>query len=411
MFGITNSNWRSGLSTIYRRQSAVEIFGLLVFSLLLFLLPIQNSSAQSARPEVDVGKPLIKKVREWDKYTGRFVAAKHAELHARVSGFLQSIHFQDGQMVKKGDLLFVIDPRPWEAELAVANAKLASAQARLKLAKAELERGQELLRRNAISQSELDRRRSLRDIDAAEVLVERANRRIAQLNLNYTRIEAPFDGRVSDRRVDIGNLVEGGTSNDTLLTTLVALDPIYFVFDISERAFLKYIRVHRFGLNSKTGVQATPVYARLADEDRWDRRGTMQFIDNVVGLDTGTVRGRASFSNAEGLLQPGLFGELQISSSEQYEALLIPDRAILSDQAQKIVMAVDENDKVAMRKVVTGPMIGSLRVIREGLDPSDRIVVNGLQKVRSGMNVKAIDFDIKSGTDELPIAQPADSES
>lgn len=345
------------------------------------------ASAQAPKPAVDVATPLVQTVREWDQYSGRFEAVERIELRARVSGYLNSVHFEDGQLVNKGDLLFVIDRRPLEASLAAAKAALVSSEAQLKLAENDFKRGEELLRRKVTAVAEVDRRRSQRDVAAANVLVARANVRSAELNLGFTNIRAPVDGRMSDRRVDVGNLISGGSEGATLLTTIVSQDPIHFVFDVSEQAYLKYARLIASGQRPGSRDTPNPVYVRLTDETNWPRRGLMNFVDNVLGQETGTVRGRAVLENSDRFLQPGMFGEVRVLGSGDYQAVLIPDSAVLFDQATRIVMVVGSDNKVAVRPVETGPVIDGLRVIRKGLTGDDRVIVKGVQRVRIGMEV------------------------
>jgi len=318
-----------------------------------------------------------------------------------VSGYLDSVHFEDGQLVNKGDLLFVIDRRPLEASLAAAKAALVSSEAQLKLAENDFKRGEELLRRNVTAVAEVDRRRSQRDVAAANVLVARANVRTAELNLGFTNIRAPIDGRMSDRRIDVGNLISGGSEGATLLTTIVSQDPIHFVFDVSEQAYLKYARLIASGKRPGSRDTPNPVYVRLTDETGWPRRGFMNFVDNVLGQETGTVRGRAVLENTDRFLQPGMFGEVRLLGSGDYQAALIPDSAILFDQATRIVMVVGSDNKVAVRPVETGPIIDGLRVVRKGLAGEDRVIVNGLQRVRIGMEVTPAVVQITSSPDGL----------
>ena len=367
---------------LYKR-SAASLFGLFVIGASAFG-PVH---AQAPKPAVDVAAPVVQTVREWDQYTGRFEAVEQIELRARVSGYLNSVHFKDGQLVEKGDLLFVIDPRPLEASLAAVKAGLTSAQAELKLAQTDLKRGEELLRRRVTAVAEVDKRRSQRDVAAAAVLVARANLRPAELNLGFTNIRAPIDGRMSDRRVDVGNLISGGTEGATLLTTIVSQDPIHFVFDVSEQAYLKYARLSASGDRRASRETANPVYIRLTDEIGWPHRGFMNFVDNVLGQETGTVRGRAVLENTDRFLQSGMFGEIRLLGSSDYRAVLVPDSAILFDQATRIVMVVGADNKVAIRIVEAGPIIDGLRVVRKGLTGDDKVIVKGLQRVRVGMEV------------------------
>jgi RND family efflux transporter MFP subunit len=371
------------------------VITVLGFSVLSTIVPDSGRTyAQAPKPAVDVASPVVQTVREWDQYTGRFAAVQRIELRARVSGYLNSVHFEDGQEVKKDDLLFVIDPRPLEASLAAAKANLTSAQAQLKLADTDLKRGEELLRRRVTAVAEVDRRRSQRDVAAANVLVAQANVRSAELNLAFTNIRAPMDGRMSDRRVDVGNLISGGSDGATLLTTIVSQNPIHFEFDVSEQSYLKYARLTAAGKRPGSRDTPNPIYIRLGDEAGWPRRGFMNFVDNVLGLETGTVRGRAVVENTDGFLQPGMFGEIRLIGSGDYEAVLVPDSAVLFDQATRIVMVVGADNKVTTRVVETGPIIDGLRVVRTGLAGGDKLIVNGLQRVRAGMEVTSNEVKI-----------------
>lgn len=401
-----------------RRVAAFGSVGLLVRSLCLVVASagVHPAFAQQRQVAVDVAKPLKRVVREWDEYTGRFQAVQHVELRARVSGYLQSVHFKDGQAVKKGDLLFKIDPRPFQAQLAAAKARLESAKAELKLAQAEVARGEELKSKRVVADAEVFNRRAQKDVRAANVLVAEAEVETARLNLEFTEIRAPVDGWISNRRVDVGNLVAGGTgATTTLLTTINTLDPIHFVFDVSEQAFLKYARLSKAGKRPSSRTTANPVYIRIADEQGWPHKGTMDFVDNEVGQETGTVRGRAIIGNPTHVLQPGLFGRIRIIGSGAYEAVLIPDKAILSDQASKIVMLVDDAGKVSARKITIGPIVDGLRVVKDGLSVDDRVVIAGVQKIREGQQVAATEVTVEPTPDGLenglPVSGPDEAQS
>lgn len=370
------------------------------------LLSVGAQAQFRGKPAVNVATPLVRMIQEWDRYTGRFQALKRIEIRSRVSGYLESIHFTDGQRVKKGDLLFVVDPRPFEADVAAAEANLESANADLRLAQANLKRGQELLRRRVISEAEVDTRRAQRDIAAAKVSVAKANVRTAELNLSFTNLRAPEDGRLSDRRVDAGNLISGGSASATLLTTLVTIQPIHFVFDVSEGDYLKYARQRVEGGPDTPGSTPMPVYLHLSDETGWPHRGVLNFIDNELGQQTGTIRLRARFPNPDGFLQPGLFGVIRIPAVPEHEAVLIPDRAVISDQADKIVMVVNGANKASMRVVQLGPIVDGLRVIRKGLTGGDTVVVDGVQAVRPGMEVQPKKIEIKAEPDGMGAAEP-----
>ncbi len=350
--------------------------------------------AQQGPMPVTVAKPLIKKITEWDEYTGRFEATNRVEIRARVSGFLESIHFKDGDLVNKGDLLFVIDPRPFEAQLDVAKASLEAAKTRVNLAEREFNRAESLLKRNNISRETFDQRQAELATAKSTVLSAQAQIRIAKLNLEFTEVKAPISGRISDARADVGNLVEGGSAQSTLLTTLVSIDPILFTFSASEAEFLKYSRLDATGRRDSSREKANPVFVRLMDEDSFTREGRMNFVDNELSPNTGTIRAQAVFENSSGFLVPGVFGRLRLIGSDEYEAVLIPDAAVVSDQSKKMVLIVDAEGNVKAAPVDMGPLYEGLRVIRGGVGPDDRIVVKGIQRARPGGKVMAKEADL-----------------
>ena len=333
---------------------------------------------------VTVSSPTIRNIVEWDEYTGRFAAIESVEIRARVSGYLDSINFEDGADVAQGDLLFVIDPRPYEAILAQSDAEIARAQAAAKTADLELERGKELLDRGAVSQGDYDRRlQSKLQADASVRAAEAALRR-AQLDVEFTQIRAPIAGRISQNYVSRGNLISGGETGGTLLTTIVSIDPIEFEFTASEADYLKYVRLGLSGERPSSRDVANPVQLRLADEDEFLHSGFMSFVDNRLDISTGTMLGRATFENPEGLFAPGMFARLRLLGSGRYDAVLIPDEAILTDQTQKFVWVVGEGNLAEFRPVTPGPIVDGLRVVRSGLSGDDRVVVTGVQFVRPG---------------------------
>jgi RND family efflux transporter MFP subunit len=350
-------------------------------------------------PPVTVAQPLSKPITEWDEYTGRFEAVQAVDVRARVSGYLTQIAFKDGQIVKAGDLLFVIDPRPYQAALDEAKATLARAQTQQELANVDLDRVARLLPSRAVSQQDYDTRlQKKKDADAA-VLGAEASVRSSELDLSFTQIVSPIGGRVSAKNIDVGNLVTGGNSGSaTLLTTVVSLNPIRFTFDASEAAYLRYNRLAQNGQRASSRDVANPVYVRLADETEWKRRGKMDFVDNQVNAKTGTIRGRAIFSNDDLFLTPGVFGRLRLLSQPEHSALLVPDSAILSDQSRKVVVLVSPDGMAEFKPVVLGPIVDGLRVVREGLTPEDRLVIEGLQRVRPGAKVDPKDGRIQSLT-------------
>jgi membrane fusion protein, multidrug efflux system len=339
-------------------------------------------------PSVTVSPPLEKTITEWDEYTGRFVAVAAVEVRARVSGFINSINFVDGQIVKQGDLLFVIDPRPYAIAVEVAKGDLERARAKLEIATLDVERATPLIRNQTLTEREFDTRRSTQRDAAGSVASSEAALKQAALNLEWTEVRAPIAGRISDRRVDAGNLITGGQTGATALTAIVSIDPIYFVFDASEADFLRYLRLAAAGTRPSSRDVQNPVSVRLADETEFKHQGRMDFVDNVVNPKTGTMRGRAVFDNKDGLLTPGFFGRLRLFGGE-HAALLIPDGAIASDQASKIVFTVADDGTVGTKRVEIGPMLDGSRIVRSGLAPSDRIVVDGLQRARPGQKVTA----------------------
>lgn len=346
-------------------------------------------------PSVTVSKPIQKSITEWDEYTGRFEALKTVDVRARVSGFIDSIHFKDGQIVKEGDLLFVIDQRPYKLAVDQARSDLERARAKLEIATADVERATPLIRHQTLTAREFDTRRSTQRDAAGGVGAAEAALKQAELNLEWSEVRAPIAGRISDRRVDAGNLITGGQSGATLLTVIVSLDPIHFVFDGSESDFLHYLRLAAAGGRRSSRDVQNPVAVRLADETDFKHIGRMDFVDNAINPKTGTIRGRAIFDNKDGLLTPGFFGRLRLYGGDA-QAFLIPDSAILSDQASKIVFTVAEDGTVGIKKVELGPIVDGLRVVRSGLAPKDRIVIEGLARARPGQKVKAEDGTIKA---------------
>lgn len=350
-------------------------------------------------PPVQVAAPLQKRITQWDEYTGRFEAKAQVEVRARVSGFIEQIHFRDGQIIQRGDPLFTIDPRPFQLAIEVANAEVARAKAQVALADNEVERAESLTRNQTITVRDLDTRRSNLAVARAAQQAAEANLKSAELNLEWTKVTAPISGRISDRRVDAGNLITGGQSGATLLTNIVALDPIDFVFEASEADYLRYSRQKQSGERESGRDQPHPVQIRLADEREWKREGTLQFVDNQLNPRTGTIRGRAVLENKDQFLTPGTFGRMRLFGGEA-DALLVPDAVIVSDQTRKVVLTVGADNKVIPKPVSLGPIVGGLRVIREGLAPADRVIVNGLASplVRPGAVVTPQPTEIKALT-------------
>jgi RND family efflux transporter MFP subunit len=364
--------------------------------------PSSNTKAAASPPPppVTVAPPLIQRITEWDEYTGRFEAVERVEVRSRVSGYLESIHFRDGEIVDKGQLLFVIDPRPFQAALERAKADLQRASTRFELTKTELARAERLLATSNISQEAYDtRRQNMRDAEA-QVAAARAQVRSAELDLEFTQIKSPIRGRISDRKVDVGNVVSGGTLQSTLLTTIVALDPIYFVFDVSEADYLRYLRLSRAGTRPDSRNGDDEVYVKLADETEWSRRGRLNFVDNALNPGSGTIRLRAVFDNPDLFLVPGVFGRLRVAGSGEYAAMLVPDAAVVADQTRRMLVAVKDDGSTDFRPVILGPIVDGLRVVRSGISPSDRVIISGLQRARPGGKVtpEAGTIDIESAS-------------
>jgi RND family efflux transporter MFP subunit len=366
------------------RRRLLAFAGLCLFSLSTAAL------AQGGPPAMPVGvaDPISKRVTQWDEYSGRFEAVASVEVRARVSGFIDKIDFRDGQIVKVGDPLFTIDKRPYEIAVESAEADVARNKAQVELAELQVNRGASLIASRTITEAEQDSRKSTLAVARAQLKSAEAALRNAQLNLEWTNVTAPIAGRISDRKVDAGNLISGGQTGATLLATIVTLDPIRFVFDISEADHLRYSRLILSGALASSRDGANPVRIRLSDETDWKRTGKVDFVDNAMTARSGTIRVRALVDNKDQLLTPGIFGRLQLFGGE-YDALLIPDSAIISDQARKIVFVVGPGDVVQAKPVTLGTIVDGLRVIRSGLEPTDKVVLDGLANpmVRPGAKV------------------------
>ncbi|WP_448664232.1 efflux RND transporter periplasmic adaptor subunit [Sphingomonas sp. CJ20] len=335
-----------------------------------------------------VAAPLVQDVSDWDEFVGRFEAIQNVEVRPRASGYVDGIHFTDGQMVKKGQLLFTIDPRQAEAALAQAVAQVAQAEATLVNARTELARSQALVSQRAASQEEVEQRNAAVRSGAAQVAAAQATVRARRLDVGFTRVTAPISGRISERKVDAGNSV---TADSTVLTTIVSVDPLHFVFNGSEALLLKYER-------QDAGVRpGTPVRVKLSDESDFVHAGKLDFIDNALDAGAGTIRARAIIDNPGGLLKPGMFGSLRLESSRTYPAMLVPDSAVMADSARQIVYVVDKSGTLVARPVQTGPMRGDLRVIRSGINRDDRVVIGGAQRARPGQKVTAQPGKITQG--------------
>jgi RND family efflux transporter MFP subunit len=355
-------------------------------------------------PTVTVTKPVARTVVDQDEYVGRFVAVDAVDVRSRVSGYLSEIHFTDGQMVKKGDLLFVIDHRPFQIALDQMRANLAQARANLAFTEADLARAQELVHNKTITEQTYDQRKQAKSVAEASVTAQEAMVHQAELDLNeYSELRAPVDGRIGDRRVSVGNLVTGGNgSNTTLLATIVSVDPIRFEFTFDEASYLRYQRFAGTDTQMASGQGGVSVTLKLIDERDFGHVGKMDFVDNVIDRSSGTIRGRAVFANPNGLFTPGMFGRVRVPGSPPHTALLIPDAAIGTEQSRKYVLVVDDGSVARLKYVVPGQLEDGLRVINEGLSASDRVIINGLMRARPGVKVAAQEQGIPAAAASAP---------
>jgi len=336
-------------------------------------------------PKVTVARPVQRTIVDHDEYVGRFVPVESVEIRARVSGYLAKVHFQDGQYVKQGDILFTIDKRPFQNTFDQAAANLETAKSNLAFAEADLARGQQLMRERTISEQLFQQRAQYFRNAQAAVAANEAMLRQAGLDLEFTELKAPVSGRIGDRRVTVGNLVTGGTGTTTLLATIVSLDPIRVEFTFDEASLLRYGRLANRRQKDSAGL--TTVRLKLIDEPEFSHEGRIDFVDNVIDRATGTIRGRAEFSNADGLFTPGMFARVQLPASDPYQALLLPDSAIGTEQSRKYVLVVSADNTVVQRYVTLGDLADRLRVIKAGLAADDRVIVNGLIQARLGAKV------------------------
>lgn len=335
---------------------------------------------------VSAATPIQRRVSDTAEFTGRFQASSLVEVRAQVSGQLMQVAFKDGSYVKKGDLLFKIDPRPYAASLAQAEAAIITAQSSVDLTKSDVDRAKDLIRTGNITDQVAQQRQQAYAAAQANLQSARAQADTARLNLEWTDVRSPIDGRIGRKLVTEGNLIASGASS-TVLTTIVGVQPIYFYFDVDEQSFLRYIGFVRSGA-LKPDENGAPVKIALPNSDEFNIEGRIDFTDNQLDQQTGTLRLRASVPNADRFLTPGVFGRIQLTSSPEYDALLVPDEAILSDQTRKIVMTVGPDNKVVPKVVEPGQLNGALRVIKTGLTPDDKVIVNGLMRARPGAEVK-----------------------
>ncbi|WP_414716878.1 efflux RND transporter periplasmic adaptor subunit [Tardiphaga sp. 37S4] len=347
----------------------------------------KEEAAAPPPPPVTVANPTKKVTTDWDEFTGRFDAIEQVQIRARVTGFVTKVAFTDGAVVKVGDLLYEIDPRQYQAAAEQAQGQLDDAKAKVVLAEKELERATTLIKTQAISENIVDQRsQAIAAAQAATLQAEGALKQ-AQLNVEYTKVVAPIAGRVSRHLVTVGNLVQGSESGATLLTSIVSLSPIYVYFDTDEATYVRNSKLWFEGKRPSSRDTPNPVQITLVGETKPSHEGKMDFLDNRLDVGTGTLRGRAIVDNKDLSILPGQFARVRVIASGEYEALLIPDAAVANDQSRKIVMVVKADDTVEARPVTLGPLDGGLRVIREGLKPDDRVIVDGIQRARVGAKV------------------------
>ena len=393
------------------KKIATNILMLAGFILLLILILsfTNESTEETSEPvaseaqamPVEVATPVFDKITEWDEYTGRFEASDRVDVRARVSGFLDRVNFTDGQHVKKGEVLFSLDDRPFKIALSQATAEYSQAQASLKTAQDNYNRVESLRESGALSIEEYDRRKQALAFAQASVALSQSHVDKAKLDLQFTRVTAPISGLVSRHMVNEGNLIDGGTSNATLLTTIVATSPIYFYFTGSESDYLRYVRLARNGERGSMRSEALPVSIKLQDETEFLHNAKMDFVDNEIDNSTGTIESRAILENKDQLLEPGMFGKARLMGSAEHEALMISDDVIGTNQSLRFVYVLGENNTVEVKNVTLGPLHSNgLRIVREGLTKEDKLIVNNIQKIRPGMVISPVETSFTGSSSE-----------
>jgi len=348
----------------------------------------QPKAAAPSPPQVTIAKPVSRMIADQDEYVGRFVAVESVEVRARVPGYLEAIHFQDGQMVKAGDLLFTIDRRPFQIALAQTQASLEQAKATLAFAESDLARAKGLAVGTVITQQTFDQRTQAKRIAEASVAAQQAAERQATLDLEFTELRAPVSGRISDRRVSVGNLVMGGTSGNTsLLATIESIDPIRFEFTLDEASYLRYVQFTDDSAGGANRGLTVPITLKLIGEPAFSHEGKIDFVDNSIDRSSSTIRVRAAFANPRGRFTPGMFARVRMAAAPPKNELLVPDAAIGAEQARKFVLVVDAENVARPKYVTLGPVVDGLRIITQGLTPDDNVIVNGLMRARPGAKV------------------------
>ncbi|MEQ3498324.1 efflux RND transporter periplasmic adaptor subunit [Tenacibaculum sp. SSH1-16] len=374
----------------------IGLFIVIVSSYAFSSSEVKKTELVSQKLPVKVTTPIYKTITEWDEYTGRFEASNKVEVRARVSGFLERVNFKAGQIVKKGQTLFIIDDRPFKIALNKANANLAQAKANLEIAQDNFKRVEDLKETGAVSIEEFNRRKQALEYAKASIQVSETHVADAKLNLEFTRVKAPISGLVSRDRVNEGNLIDGGSSNSTLLTTIVATSPIHFYFTSSESDYLRYVRLANNGERKAVRTDGLPVHIKLQDEDEFLHKAKIDFVDNQIDNSTGTIENRAILPNKDLLLEPGMFGKARISESTAHKAIMIPEDIIGTNQSLRYVYVLGENNIVTSKNIILGPLHSNgFRIVREGLLETDKLIINNIQKIRSGTVVTPVETNLE----------------
>jgi len=383
------SNFLSGIVAPFRTRQTLLAAAATAFAVVVAgcSSTAKPSAAPPPAPEVTVAEVVCKSIGDVDEFTGRLEAVNMVEVRPRVSGYLQKVYFKEGAIVKQGDLLFLIDPRPFQAEVDRLKGDLAQAKAEVARAQSDFQRAERLHNNDGMSVEEYDRRASAKSAAEAHIASTEGSLRSAELNLEFTRVIAPISGRIGRAEITEGNLVEGGAAQIRPLTTLVSLDPIYVYFDADEQTYLKYARVSQKGKTGNAHELTNVVYLGLADEEGFPHEGRVNFVSNQVSSTTGTIQVRGTFANKNLALTPGLFARVRLQGSGSYQACLMRDEAVITDLSQKYVYVLGKSNTLDYRPVKLGSMSDGLRVVRDGLRPGDVIVINGLQRVRPGSTV------------------------
>jgi len=355
---------------------------------------------------VETSLPVYEEITEWDEYTGRFEASNRVEVRARVSGFLEKVSFTDGQHVKKGQILFIIDQRPFKIELEQAQANYAQAKSAQTAAQDDFNRAESLRETGALSTEEYERRKQALAHSEGSIRFAQSKVDNAKLNLKFTEVRAPISGLVSRQKVNEGNLIDGGSANSTLLTTIVATSPIHFYFTGSEADYLKYVRLARDGKRGAVRTEGVQVHIELADEEEFVHEGKIDFVDNEIDSQSGTIELRAVLQNENNLLEPGMFGKARMLGGAKHNAIMVPDEIIGTNQSLRYVYVVGDNKEVVIKNVTLGPLHSNgLRIIRTGLTSGDKIIINNLQKIGPGMMVNHKESTFNSNESSLALVK------